>query len=80
MKVAEPIIEKIKDNIDELENFKQRMSKLKDDKRKHIIMDYPTVYIHSWKNKKDYEVYVGESNNVFERTKQHYNKMSNNKE
>ena len=80
MGVAEPIVEKIIDNIDELEIFKQRMSKLKDNKRKNIIMNYPIVYIHNWKNRNEYEVYVGESNDIYGRTKQHYNKISDENE
>ena len=39
-----------------------------------IILEYPTVYIHNWNNKEDYEVYIGESNNIIQRTKQHYDK------
>jgi len=80
MGVAEPIVEKIIDNIDELEIFKQRMSKLKDNKRKNIIMNYPIIYIHNWKNRNEYEVYVGESNDIYGRTKQHYNKISDENE
>lgn len=80
MKVAEPIIEKVIDNKDELEVFKKRITKLENEKRKDIIMNFPIVYIHNWKNKDEYEVYVGESNNIFERTKQHYSKMSNENE
>lgn len=41
-------------------------------KEKDILLQFPTVYIHNWKNTNDYEVYIGESNNVVQRTKQHY--------
>lgn len=51
-----------------------------------ILLDYPTVYIHYWMDKKcvnsvsndvsqipnQYCVYVGESNNVIQRTQEHY--------
>lgn len=51
-----------------------------------ILLDYPTVYIHYWMDKKSvnsvsndvsqipnqYCVYVGESNNVIQRTQEHY--------
>ena len=51
-----------------------------------FLLDYPTVYIHYWISNSEkyldkngelrynhqYEVYVGESNNVVERTLQHY--------
>ena len=38
----------------------------------NIILQFPTVYIHNWQETEDYEVYIGESNNVIQRTKQHY--------
>ena len=79
MKISKPIIRKIKDNKDSLKEFEQKVLKLNDKKTKNIIMNYPVVYIHSWKNRNQYEVYVGESNNIFERTKQHYSNMSKNK-
>lgn len=80
MGVAEPIVEKIKDNIVSLNLFEQEISKSNDDKKKEIVMNFPIVYIHSWKNGNQYEVYVGESNNIFQRTKQHYNEMKNDDE
>ena len=80
MKKIEPIVEKVEDNIGKLEEFRDIVSKLKDKKKKDIIMNFPTVYIHNWKNKDQYEVYVGESNDVFERTKQHYKKITSEKE
>ncbi len=76
MAIKEPIIEKIQDNPRELNLFKQSILDLNNDKKKDIIMNYPTVYIHSWKNGNDYEVYIGESNNIFQRTRQHHEKMS----
>ena len=75
MKISEPIIQKIPDNIESLNLFKQEISKSDDAKAKDIIMNFPTVYIHTWKNRNNYEVYVGESNNIFQRTKQHYDNM-----
>lgn len=80
MRETEAIVEKIEDNIDKLEKFKDSVSKSRAKKKKDIIMNFPTVYIHNWKNKEQYEVYVGESNDVFERTKQHYKKMKSEKE
>lgn len=76
MKISDPIIEKIKDNEESLQLLKKQISNSKDEKRKDIIMAYPTVYIHNWKNKDKYEAYVGESNNIYNRTKQHYRKMN----
>lgn len=43
-------------------------------------MKFPMVYIHNWKNEDKYEVYVGESNDIFQRTKQHYGEMKNESE
>lgn len=40
------------------------------------MLQFPTVYIHIWKNAEDYEVYIGESNNIIQRTRQHYDSMS----
>ncbi len=77
MGVSKPIIRRIKDNIDELKDFEEKISKLDNRKLKDIIMNFPIVYIHSWKDRNKYEVYVGESNNIFGRTKQHYSNMSN---
>lgn len=76
MRVAEPIVEKLQDNISSLKEFEKEISNLNDEKLKDIILNFPIVYIHNWKNKDNYEVYVGESNNVFQRTKQHYSKMT----
>lgn len=72
MSVAGPIIRKIDDNKEALDIFEQEMLNSEDEKTQDIIMNYPTVYIHNWKNTNDYEVYIGESSNVFSRTKQHY--------
>lgn len=77
MGIAEPIIKKIKDNSKELQKFKQDTLSSKDEKLKDIIMNFPVVYIHNWKSGNNYEVYVGESNNIFQRTYQHYDKMTN---
>ena len=76
MRVAEPIVEKLQDNISSLKEFEKEISNSNDEKFKDIILNFPIVYIHNWKNKEDYEVYVGESNNIFQRTKQHYSKMT----
>lgn len=76
MRVAEPIVEKVQDNISSLKEFEKEISNSNDEKLKDIILNFPIVYIHNWKNKEDYEVYVGESNNIFQRTKQHYSKMT----
>lgn len=76
MKITEPVIHKIQDNIEELKSFEKYLLSLKDEKTKDIIMNFPVVYIHNWKSGDEYEVYVGESNNIFQRTRQHFDKIS----
>jgi len=66
MKLAKPQVIKIKDNIKALNKFEK-------DKSISIELNgYPVVYIHSWKDRGLNKVYVGESNDIFQRTKQHY--------
>ena len=72
MAVAKPIIRQIKDNSESLDFFETVSLPSEDEKTQKIIMDFPTVYIHNWKDSGDFEVYVGESNNIFKRTRQHY--------
>ncbi len=39
-----------------------------------IILEYPVVYLHVWKNNKgEYQAYVGEAFDIIQRTEQHYN-------
>lgn len=75
MRVAEPIVEKVQDNISALKVFEKQILESNNEKFKDTILNFPIVYIHNWKSKNDYEVYVGESNNIFQRTRQHYSKM-----
>lgn len=80
MKVAEPIVEKIQDNISALKEFEKNVLESDNEHFKDSILNFPTVYIHTWKGKKGYEAYVGESNNIFQRIRQHYGKMSDENE
>jgi hypothetical protein len=68
----EPIIRKLDDNSIALQDFQDELWKNATDKERDILLQFPTVYIHNWKDTDDYEVYIGESNNVIQRTKQHY--------
>lgn len=72
-----PIVHRIEDNIIALQAFQDKLENQSSEKEKMILLDYPTVYIHNWKNSDDYEVYIGESGNVIQRTKQHYAKSGN---
>ncbi len=70
--VARPVIRQIKDSRDALDFFESVSLPNEDEKTQEIITSFPTVYIHNWKESEDFEVYVGESNDVFKRTRQHY--------
>ena len=74
--VARPIIKQIKDSRDALDFFEKVSLPKEDEKTQDIIMNFPTVYIHNWQEAGDFEVYVGESNDIFKRTRQHYDAAS----
>lgn len=67
-----PIVKKIDDNAQGLKIFQESLMREASEKEQDILLQFPTVYIHNWKNTDDYEVYIGESNNIIQRTKQHY--------
>ena len=69
---SKPIIRKIKDNETALAEFEKEIKTNEAEDTKDIIMNFPTVYIHNWPETNKYDVYVGESNNIFARTRQHY--------
>lgn len=70
--VASPIIRQIKDTREALDFYENALLSKEDEKTREVIMNFPTVYIHNWKESEDFEVYVGESNDIFKRTRQHY--------
>lgn len=70
--IAKPIIKQIKDNREALDFFENILLPAEDEKTQEIIVNFPTVYIHNWQDSGDFEVYVGESNDIFKRTRQHY--------
>ena len=72
MNITKPIIRKIKDNETALAKFEKEIKTNEAEDTKDIIMNFPTVYIHNWPETNKYDVYVGESNNIFARTRQHY--------
>ena len=67
-----PIVKKINDNAQGLKDFHDSLLQDSSSKERDILLQFPTVYIHNWKDTKDYEVYIGESNNIIQRTMQHY--------
>lgn len=73
MGLSGPVIRKIEDSESALDNFQWNSLPRENDTVREIISSFPTVYIHNWKNTSDYEVYIGETNNIFARTRQHYN-------
>lgn len=78
MGVASPVVELInQDTRSGLSKFKISIENLKNEN--DLITNFPTVYIHNWKNNDKFEVYVGESNDFFQRTEQHYEQILNQK-
>ena len=76
MEVSNPIIKQIFPDIkSELDGFKESLDY--DTKESILIKNYPTVYIHNWEKSDKFEVYVGESNDFFQRTQQHYEEIDN---
>ena len=69
---VEPIIHMLNDNAEGLQAFQDELWENAAEKERDIMLRFPTVYIHNWKDTEGYEVYIGESNNVIQRTKQHY--------
>ena len=59
-----PIVKKIDDNAQGLKIFQESLMRDASEKEQDILLQFPTVYIHNWKNTDDYEVYIGESNNI----------------
>lgn len=57
----------------------EKLKKLKDLNCK-LLTEYPVVYIHNWKNKNEnkYSVYIGETNDIYRRTEQHYEVLKKN--
>ncbi len=71
MEVAKPIIGLMIDTKNGVNEFKNNLDKNFKEKDIDLINNYPTVYIHNWEKNDKFEVYVGESNDFFQRTDQH---------
>ncbi|MEE8808286.1 MAG: DNA/RNA helicase domain-containing protein [Lactimicrobium sp.] len=67
-----PVIYQIRDNEASLKCLENELETGTDQKDAKFILRYPTVYIHNLKGSDHYEVYIGESNNIIQRTLQHY--------
>ncbi|MHC5228943.1 DUF2075 domain-containing protein [Enterococcus sp. LJL99] len=69
--IPNPIIHEIDYDKNKLEEFKTIISTEKENKQK-LLLNYPTVYIVNDKQKNEkYSVYIGESNDIYQRTIQH---------
>ena len=66
--IKQPVIYRIDDNEGALQAFEKEMEKSED---KEVIFEYPIVYIHVWKKNGKYEVYIGESFDIVQRTMAH---------
>lgn len=67
-----PIVKRIQDNLQGLNDFQKDLQEKASAKERDIFLEFPTVYMHNWKDKDRYEVYIGESNHIVQRTKQHF--------
>ncbi len=81
-----PVIYSTQEDSGFLGELSQRIKNGNPENQAGLLLSYPTVYIHFWpgrlvqyidkkgesKSFQKYNVYVGESNNVIARTKQHY--------
>lgn len=56
MNISQPIIKKIEDTRNALDFFEKEILLLEDKKTQKIIKNFPTVYIHNWKNFGKFEV------------------------
>jgi Uncharacterized conserved protein len=79
MDSEKPVIIKIDDTPEALNTYEKRVESLpKNSKERKCIKEYPAVYIHSRKAENGkYDVYVGETNNVFQRTREHFDMAKN---
>ncbi|MBR2554407.1 MAG: DUF2075 domain-containing protein [Aeriscardovia sp.] len=69
------VIKKIEDNSLSLKNLEQEVLSADTEAEQNILFNFPTVYIHNWKDTDKYEVYVGETNDILSRTRQHYQQI-----
>ena len=69
--MSRPVVRRIEDNEEALAVFEQS---LETDKR-DLLLNFPTVYVHSNILTNQYEVYIGETNNIIQRTRQHLDEV-----
>ena len=69
--VSEPYIKEFSYSQDGVNLIKSLQ--ISDNEQNRYIRDYPTVYVINDEKKDKYDVYVGETNNIVQRTLQHLN-------
>ena len=77
MTIKNPVIRRINDNRCALDLFEKNTITDESEENRNVLLNFPTIYIHNWKDTRDYEVYIGESNNVIQRTRQHFDEANN---
>lgn len=77
MTTIQPVFYTIKETNGYLDNLAQN---IKNDvgKDADLLLDHPAIYLHVWRSKFDvmngtYSIYVGETNDIIQRTKEHWN-------
>lgn len=69
--VSEPYIKEFSYSQDGVNSINSLQ--ISDNEQNHYIRNYPTVYVINDEKKDKYDVYVGETNNIVQRTLQHLN-------
>lgn len=77
--MEKPVIKRIADTEEDLCRLEKELNTMQDLTERRLILSYPTVYIHNSLDSDKYEVYIGETNNVIQRTRQHYQEKKNQK-
>ncbi len=57
---------------DHLGNSVRNIIRKEEGEKGKVLLDYPVVYVHTWKEKEKLYVYVGETINLVRRTNQHF--------
>lgn len=72
-----PVIKRIADTEEDLKKLEEELNAMPDSRDRRLVLSYPTVYIHNAADAGKYEVYIGETNDVIQRTKQHFQEKKN---
>ena len=72
-----PVIRRIADTEEELKRLEEELNAMSDSRERRLVLSYPTVYIHNAAESGKYEVYIGETNDIMQRTRQHFQGKKN---